>query len=92
MTNEPDTFGVGRTAVLSRRSPEPVDGRRRMGVQGARLRPLGFRLRQGYDERDGGHVAVPFVAPKERRMVGDGFEPSKALAGGFTVRPRWPLE
>ena len=25
-------------------------------------------------------------------VVGDGFEPSKALAGGFTVRPRWPLE
>ena len=25
-------------------------------------------------------------------VVGDGFEPSKALAGRFTVCPRWPLE
>jgi hypothetical protein len=27
-----------------------------------------------------------------RMVVGEGFEPSKALASRFTVCPRWPLE
>ena len=35
-------------------------------------------------------IPVP-TRPTRYRMVGEGFEPSKALAGRFTVCSRWPL-
>jgi hypothetical protein len=65
-------------ADLSRRSPKGVGGSLRM--EPARLRQVGFRLRQGF----GGHVgAAPFAPLRKRRVVGPGgVEPPTSRLSG----------
>jgi hypothetical protein len=43
------------------------------------------RYQWGFDDPENG------TGTDEKMVVGDGFEPSKALASRFTVCPRWPL-
>ena len=80
--------GDGRRCVAVRCKPpkRPLIGSPPQSL--ARLSHWSPFSRQGY----AGLHPFASAALWRRMVVGDGFEPSKALAGGFTVRPRWPLE
>ena len=80
--------GDGRRCVAVRCKPpkRPLIGSPPQSL--ARLSHWSPFSRQG----DAGLHPFASAALWRRMVVGDGFEPSKALAGGFTVRPRWPLE